>query len=80
MLMKTFERGKGMICPDCGTNNSTNEAVCTGCGRVLLEAAKGYGKDFAARVLQLLSEEDLLKHYISRSNRMGCTPVTRVTE
>ena len=42
--------------------------------------ALGYGKDFAARVLRLLSEEDLLKHYISRGNRLGCTPVTRVTE
>ena len=42
--------------------------------------ALGYGKDFAARVLQLLSEEDLLKHYISRGNRLGCSPVTRVTE
>lgn len=53
MLMKTFERGKGMICPDCGTENSANEAVCTGCGRVLLEAAKGYGKDFALASLVL---------------------------
>lgn len=42
--------------------------------------ALGYGKDFAARILQLLSEEDLLKHYISRGNRLGCSPVTRVTE
>lgn len=42
--------------------------------------ALGYGKDFGARVLKLLSEEELLKHYISRGNRLGCTPVTRVTE
>ena len=42
--------------------------------------ALGYGKDFAARILQLLSEEDLLKHYISRGNRLGCSPVTRVTD
>lgn len=42
-----------MICPDCGTENSANEAVCTGCGRVLLEAAKGYGKDFALASLVL---------------------------
>ena len=42
--------------------------------------ALGYGKDFAARILQLLAEEDLLKHYISRGNRLGCSPVTRVTE
>lgn len=43
-------------------------------------SALGYGKDFAARVLELLSEEDLLKRYISRGNRLGCTPLTRVTE
>lgn len=42
--------------------------------------ALGYGKDFAARILQLLAEEDLLKHYICRGNRLGCSPVTRVTE
>ena len=42
-----------MICPDCGTENSANEAVCTGCGRVLKEAAKGYGKDFALASLVL---------------------------
>ena len=53
MIIKIFVGGKGMICPDCGTNNSTNEAVCTGCGRVLLEAAKGYGKDFALASLVL---------------------------
>ena len=42
--------------------------------------ALGYGREFAAGVLQLLSEEDLLKHYISRGNRMGCFPVTRISE
>lgn len=42
-----------MICPDCGTENSANDAVCTGCGKVLLEAAKGYGKDFALASLVL---------------------------
>ncbi len=40
----------------------------------------GYGRDMAARILQLLSGEELLKHYISRGSRLDCTPVTRVTE
>ena len=40
----------------------------------------GYGKDMAARIHGLLSEEDLLYHYLSRGNRLDCVPVTRVTE
>lgn len=40
----------------------------------------GYGKDMAARILQLLSEEALLSHYLSRGQRLGCVPITRVTE
>jgi len=39
----------------------------------------GYGRDMAARILQLLSGEELLKHYISRGQRLDCVPVTRVT-
>ena len=40
----------------------------------------GYGREMAARVVQLLAEEDLLHHYISRGCRLDCTPITRVTE
>ena len=40
----------------------------------------GYGKDMASRIYGLLSEEDLLRHYLSRGNRLDCVPVTRVTE
>ena len=40
----------------------------------------GYGRDMAARILGLLEEEDLLRHYLSRGSRLGCVPVTRVTE
>lgn len=36
-----------MICPDCGTNNSANEAVCTGCGEALVQPKANYSKDFA---------------------------------
>lgn len=42
--------------------------------------ALGYGRDMAERILRLLSEEDLLQHYLSRGQRLECTPVTRVTE
>ena len=40
----------------------------------------GYGRDMAARILRLLSEEDLLHHYLHRGHRLDCVPVTRVTE
>ena len=40
----------------------------------------GYGKDMASRILGLLSEEDLLRHYLSRGNRLDCVPITRITE
>ena len=40
----------------------------------------GYGKDMASRILGLLSEEDLLHHYLSRGNRLDCVPITRITE
>ena len=40
----------------------------------------GYSKDMASRIISLLSEEDLLLHYLSRGNRLGCVPTTRITE
>lgn len=40
----------------------------------------GYGRAFADRILRLLSEEDLLGHYLSRGQCLGCTPIARVTE
>ena len=40
----------------------------------------GYGRDMAGRILRLLAEEDLLRHYLSRGKRLDCVPVTRVTE
>ena len=40
----------------------------------------GYSRDQAVRMVQLLSEEELLHHYVSRGNRLNCIPVTRVTE
>ena len=40
----------------------------------------GYSKDMASRILGLLSEEDVLHHYLSRGHRLDCVPITRITE
>jgi len=40
----------------------------------------GYGRDLSLRILKLLSEEELLHRYLVRGQRLGCVPVTRVTE
>ena len=40
----------------------------------------GYGRDMAARILRLLSEEDLLHRYLRRGHNLDCIPITRVTD
>lgn len=40
----------------------------------------GYGWEMAERIVDLLSEEDLLDHYLQRGCRTGCVPVTRVSK
>lgn len=40
----------------------------------------GYPREMALRILALLEEEDVLAHYLSKGKRMGCVPVTRVSE
>ncbi len=40
----------------------------------------GYSREMGARIAQLLREEDLLKHYLSKGVRCGCTVMTRVSE
>lgn len=42
--------------------------------------ALGYGHDMADRILKLLSQEDVLEHYLTRGKRAGCVPLTRVSE
>lgn len=42
--------------------------------------ALGYSQQEAERILTLLSQEDLLDHYLGRARKMGCYPITRVTE
>ena len=46
--------------------------------RDLLEL--GFSHDRAVQIATLLSQEDLLEHYVSRGKKLSCTPVTRVSE
>ena len=41
--------------------------------------AIGYGREMAARIVSLLSEEDRLDYYLTRGKRAGCVPVTRIS-
>lgn len=41
--------------------------------------ALGYGSAMAERILALLSQEDVLDHYLARGRRSGCIPLTRVS-
>ena len=40
----------------------------------------GYGHEMAARIVDLLAEEERLEHYLARAKRAGCIPVTRLSE
>ena len=40
----------------------------------------GYGREMAERILHLLSQEDLLEYYLNRGRKLGCSPITRVSE
>ena len=42
--------------------------------------ALGYGIEMAERIVELLSEEELLDHYLQRAKKLGCMPVTRISE
>lgn len=39
----------------------------------------GYGQEMAQRIVALLSEEELLEHYLHRGKKRGCVPLTRVS-
>lgn len=39
--------------------------------------ALGYRRDYAQRILSLLSDEERLQWYLSRGRRQGCVPITR---
>lgn len=42
--------------------------------------ALGYGIEMAQRIVSLLSEEELLDCYLHRAKKLGCVPVTRISE
>lgn len=42
-------------------------------------AALGYGPEMVRRILNLLSEEDVLDYFLQKGTRQGCVPVTRVS-
>ena len=42
--------------------------------------ALGYGRNFAERVVALLSDEELLAHYLRRGNLSGCQALSRLHE
>lgn len=39
----------------------------------------GYGAEFAERIVTLLSEEELLDHYLRRAAKHGCIPIPRIS-
>lgn len=40
----------------------------------------GYAPEQARQILDLLSGQDLLEHYLRRGHRQGCVPLTRISE
>lgn len=42
--------------------------------------ALGYARDMARRIVNLLSQEDVLDHYLRRAAMAGCVPITRCSE
>ena len=42
--------------------------------------ALGYGEEMADHILHLLSEVDLLRYYLRQGARLGCAPLTRISE
>lgn len=42
--------------------------------------AIGYSREMAKRILSLLDEQELLEHYLRRGERLGCVPISRVSD
>ena len=42
--------------------------------------ALGYNRQMAGHILGLLEQEDVLEHYLRRGRKLGCTPITRVSD
>lgn len=43
-------------------------------------AVLGYGPEMANRIVRLLEDEEILDYYLSRGKKLGCTPLTRVSD
>lgn len=43
-------------------------------------AVLGYGPELAERIVKLLGEEAVLDYYLQRGRKLGCVPLTRVSE
>ena len=39
----------------------------------------GYGQELARRIVALLEEEDLLRRYLRKAQKAGCTPIPRIS-
>ena len=42
--------------------------------------ALGYNREMAQRIVELLSEEELLDHYLQKARKLDCVPITRISE
>lgn len=42
--------------------------------------AMGYGRELADRIVALLGDDEVLRHYLRRGQRSGCVPLSRVSE
>jgi len=42
--------------------------------------ALGYNRQTGGHILELLEQEEVLEHYLSRGRKLGCTPITRVSQ
>lgn len=42
--------------------------------------ALGYSREMAGRILGLLGDEEVLRHYLRRGERVGCCPISRISE
>ncbi len=42
--------------------------------------AMGYSREMSEKILLLLADTEVLKHYITRGKQAGCVPVTRVSD
>lgn len=68
-LRTLADRMRGMEKPEAGRDLNEKDL-----------AALGYGPEMARRILQLLDEEDVLDHFLSRGEAHDCVPITRVSD